>query len=156
MYPKGRGFMAFWNVFTKATDSEIAASVPLVNDASQVQYPVDNYSNFAQWGYGKNEIVHACIRELADGAASPRYYLGIENEGGIEEIEDSPLATLIKRPNQNEDFYAFIERLVTFLQVAGNVYILKERDKTNQIIKLWLLRPDRVSIIPEDLSLIHI
>ena len=150
MYPKGRGFMAFWNVFTKATDSEIAASVPLVNDASQVQYPVDNYSNFAQWGYGKNEIVHACIRELADGAASPRYYLGIENEGGIEEIADSPLAYLIKRPNQNEDFYAFIERLVTFLQVAGNVYILKERDKTNQIIKLWLLRPDRVSIIPED------
>ena len=141
---------SFWNLFTKATDAEIAASVPLVNDISQVQYPVDNYANFASWGYGKNEIVHACIRELADGAASPRYYLGADNEGGIEEIEDTPLAYLIKRPNQNEDFYAFIERLVTFLQVAGNVYVLKERDKTNTIIKLWLLRPDRVSIIPED------
>ena len=142
--------MAFWNVFTKATDNEIAASVPLVNDISQVQYPVDNYSNFSAQGYGKNEIVHACIRELADGAASPRYYLGIENEGGIEEIKDSPLASLINRPNQNEDFYAFIERLVTFLQVSGNVYVLKERDRTNQITNLWLLRPDRVSIIPED------
>lgn len=141
---------SFWNLFTKATDTEIAASVPLVNDISQVQYPVDNYANFASWGYGKNEIVHACIRELADGAASPRYYLGADNEGGVEEIEDTPLAYLIKRPNQNEDFYAFIERLVTFLQVAGNVYVLKERDKTNAIIKLWLLRPDRVSIIPED------
>jgi len=141
---------SFWNLFTKATDTEIAASVPLVNDISQVQYPVDNYANFASWGYGKNEIVHACIRELADGAASPRYYLGADNEGGVEEIEDTPLAYLIKRPNQNEDFYAFIERLVTFLQVAGNVYVLKERDKTNTIIKLWLLRPDRVSIIPED------
>ncbi len=142
--------MAFWNVFTKATDNEIAASVPLVNDISQVQYPVDNYSNFSAQGYGKNEIVHACIRELADGAASPRYYLGIENEGGIEEIKDSPLASLINRPNQNEDIYAFIERLVTFLQVSGNVYVLKERDRTNQITNLWLLRPDRVSIIPED------
>ena len=142
--------MAFWNVFTKATDNEIAASVPLVNDISQVQYPVDNYSNFSAQGYGKNEIVHACIRELADGAASPRYYLGIENDGGIEEIKDSPLASLINRPNQNEDIYAFIERLVTFLQVSGNVYVLKERDRTNQITNLWLLRPDRVSIIPED------
>ena len=147
---KAQRDMAFWNVFTKATDNEIAASVPLVNDISQVQYPVDNYSNFSAWGYGKNEIVHACIRELADGAASPRYYLGIENDGGIEEIKDSPLASLINRPNQNEDFYAFIERLVTFLQVSGNVYVLKERDRTNQITNLWLLRPDRVSIIPED------
>jgi len=143
--------MAIWNMFTKATDAEIAASVPLVNDLSQVQYPTDNYENFASQGYGKNEIVYACIRELADGAASPRYYVGIDGpDGGIEEIEDSPLAAIIKQPNQNDDFYQFIERIVTFLQVSGNVYILKERDRTNQVIKLWLLRPDRVSVKPED------
>ena len=83
--------MALWNLFTKATDSEIAASVPLVNDLSQVRYPVDNYENFAAQGYGKNEIVYACIRELADGVASPRYYIGVEGpEGGIEEIPTVP------------------------------------------------------------------
>ena len=143
--------MAFWNLFIKATDTEIAASVPIINDATLIQYPTDNYENFAKWGYGKNEIVHACIRELADGVASPRYYVGEElDEGGIEEITGTPLAELIKRPNHNDDFYAFMERLVTFLQVSGNAYVLKERDRTNQIVKLWLLRPDRVSIIPED------
>jgi len=143
--------MAIWNLFTKATDDEIAASIPLVNDISQVQYPLDNYENFASQGYGKNEIVYACIRELSDGAASPRYYVGMDGpDGGIEEISDSPLAAIIKQPNQNEDFYQFIEKIVTFLQVAGNVYVLKERDRTNQVVKLWLLRPDRVSIVPQD------
>ena len=144
--------MAFWDLFTtKATDGEISTSVPLVNDISQVKYPEDNYENFAKQGYSKNEIVNACIKELSDGTASPRYYVGIKgDEGGIEEQENTPLAELIKRPNHNEDFYQFVEKAVTFLQVAGNVYVLKERDRTNQIIKLWLLRPDRVSIIPEE------
>ena len=144
--------MAFWDLFiSKATDYDISTSIPLVNDASQVQYPSDNYANFSKEGYAKNEIVNACVKELADGVASPRYYVGVKaDEGGIDEIENSPLAELVKRPNQNEDFYQFIEKAVTFLQVAGNVYILKERDRTNQVNKLWLLRPDRVSITPED------
>lgn len=143
--------MAIFDFFRKATDSDIAQAVPLVNDPSQVNYPEDNYSNFAKWGYGKNEIVHACIRELADGVASPRYYIGVQSpESGIEEISDSPLSNLLLQPNHNEDTYSFLERLITFLQVSGNVYILKERDRTNQVIKLWLLRPDRMSIIPEE------
>ena len=142
---------SIWSLFRKQTDGDIAQSVQLVNDPTQVQYPEDNYTNFAKWGYGKNEIVHACIRELANGVASPRYYVGVKGvEGGVEEIENTPLANLIERPNHNDDWYSFMEKMVTFLQVSGNVYVLKERDRTNTVIKLWLLRPDRVSVIPED------
>ena len=51
-------------------------------------------------------------------------------------------------PNGTQDFYHWLERLVTYLYVSGNAYILKERSRGNQITGLYLLRPDRVSIMP--------
>ncbi len=144
--------MAFYsNWFKNQTDGYISGSVPLVNDSSQIKYPTDNYENFSQQGYAKNEIVNACIRELAMGAVAPRYFVGIDgDDGGTTEVVDGGLADLIRQPNDNDDFYTFIERMVTYLQVSGNVYILKERSRTNALLKMWLLRPDRVSIMPND------
>ena len=144
--------MAFYsNWFKNQTDGYISGSVPLVNDSSQIKYPTDNYENFSQQGYAKNEIVNACIRELAMGAVAPRYFVGVDgDDGGTTEVVDGGLADLIRQPNDNDDFYTFIERMVTYLQVSGNVYILKERSRTNALLKMWLLRPDRVSIMPND------
>ena len=36
--------------------------------------------------------------------------------------------------------------------MAGNVYVLKERNRTNKITALWLLRPDRVTIQSSDMG----
>ena len=142
--------MANWLSFfqTKEIESDIATTVPLVNDLSSVVYADDNYSNFAKEGYGRSTIVNACIKEIATGTASARYFVQTETDEGTVEITDSPLAKLIYYPNENQDFYTWIERLVTYLYVAGNAYVLKERAKTNEVIGLYLLRPDRVSIMP--------
>ena len=143
--------MALWPWINKAEDDAIAATVPLVNDLSAVQYPTDNYHNYAEEGYGRNEIVHACIRELSTGVASARFIAQKETaDGGVVEMFGTPLAKLLDRPNKDNDFYHWIERLVTYLYVSGNAYVLKERNKTNGIMALWLLRPDRVAIKPTD------
>ena len=135
----------------QVTDTDISATVPLVTDLSSIQYPEDNYSNFSKQGYSRNEIVYACIRELAQGVGSAKYFVGFhDKDGGITTDTTSPIAQLLERPNTNQDWNMFLADLVTFLQVSGNVYVLKERAKNNKVTSMWLLRPDRVAIEPSD------
>ena len=141
---------SLWNFFRKQEPIDASATVAMVSDMSTVQYPDDNYLNFAKEGYGKSELVHACIRELSTGVANGRWYVGVQDDGGITELEDTPLANLIKYPHPTQDFGTWIQSAVTYLQVAGNLYVYKERSQTNDVIALWLLRPDRISIIPQD------
>jgi HK97 family phage portal protein len=144
--------MPFWDRWAKQEDS-VSGTVPMSNDLSGVEYPDGNFENFAAQGYGKNEIVHACIRELAVSTAAPRYFIhGRDSQGGLVEQPASPYAQLLERPNAQNDFYQWVERFITYLYVAGNVYVLKERSRTNKITALWLLRPDRVTISPNSMG----
>ena len=139
----------FWP-FRTESKQDAFASVPIVTDLSRLIYPPDNYENFAKEGYGRNEIVYACIRELATAAAQGTYTVQIPSrDGGINEDLTGPFAALINRPNPLQDWYTFIERIVTYLHVSGNVYVLKQRTVGSRVTELWLLRPDRVNILPK-------
>ena len=142
--------MGFWDTwFTK--QNELSTTVPLNMGAGIASYPDANYANFASEGYAKNEIVHACIRELSISAATPKYHITAPSrDGGIVEVGSGLLYDLITTPNPHTDWYSFIERLVTFLMVAGNAYAVKERGRNDQVNALYLLRPDRVAIVPGD------
>jgi len=143
--------LAFWDTLFRKQQQELSTTVPLNLDVGQASYPDVNYANFASEGYGKNEIVHACIRELATSAASPRYYVQAPStDGGIVEVDTGLLYDLTTKPNPYADWYSFIERLVTFLMVAGNAYVIKERGRNDQVSAMFLLRPDRVAIVSGD------
>ena len=125
--------MAFWDTLFRK-QQELSTTVPLNLDVGQASYPDVNYQNFASEGYSKNEIVHACIRELATSAATPRYYVQAPSaDGGSVEVETGLLYDLTAKPNPYTDWYSFIERLVTFLMVAGNAYAIKERGRGDQV-----------------------
>ena len=127
---------------------DIGATVPLNYDIGNASYPDVSFANLASEGYVKSEIVHACIRELAVGAASAHYQvIAPSTEGGTVSVERGPLYDLMRRPNPAMSWYQFIEQFVTFLQVAGNVYTYKERDRGNRVTALQLLRPDRIRIV---------
>jgi len=144
--------LPFWDFLTrKAEPGDVAVAVPLNYDVGQATYPDASFENFASEGYGKSEIVHACIRELAVSAAAPRYYIQAPaTDGGAVEVTSGLLYDLTTRPNPNSDWYSFIESLVTFLMVAGNAYTLKERSRSGKIAALYHLRPDRMRIIGGD------
>ena len=143
--------MAFWDRFRTKAEQELSTTVPLNPDIGTATYPDSNFENFAKQGYNKNEIVHACIRELAVSAATPRYFVAAPStDGGTVEVDSGLLYDLTSNPNPYNDWYSFIERLVTFLMVAGNAYVLKERAKSGQVSGMYLLRPDRVVIVPGD------
>ena len=67
--------LPFWDFLRKQEPGDVAVAVPLNYDVGQATYPDASFESFATEGYGKSEIVHACIRELAVSAASPRYYV---------------------------------------------------------------------------------
>jgi len=141
--------LPFWDFLRKA--EEVAVAVPLNYDVGQASYPDANFESFATEGYAKSEIVHACIRELAVSAASPRYYVQAPaTGGGAVEITTGLLYDLTSKPNPYSDWGSFIESLVTFLMVAGNTYTLKERTRGGKVGALYLLRPDRVRIVGGD------
>tara|TARA_R100000808_G_scaffold3776_3_gene12973 strand:+ start:1530 stop:3656 length:2127 start_codon:yes stop_codon:yes gene_type:complete len=138
---------SFFGLFNKKQYQEIDATVPLTYNLDQALYPETNYLNFAKEGYGKNEIVHACIRELATSVASPTYMIEVpSSEGGMIELTSGELFEILQQPTPNQDWYQWIELLTTYLMVSGNVYVLKERAKTNKVSSLYLLRPDRMTI----------
>jgi HK97 family phage portal protein len=142
--------LAFWDFLSKAP-GDVAIAVPLNYDVGQATYPDANFESFASEGYAKSEIVHACIRELAVSAASPRYYVQAPAvDGGAVEITAGALYDLTSKPNPTSDWYSFIENLVTFLMVAGNTFTLKERNRSGKVSALYHLRPDRVRIIGGD------
>ena len=143
--------MAFWDFLRKAEHGEVTVAVPLNYDVGQATYPDASFESFATEGYAKSEIVHACIRELAVSSASPRYYVQAPStDGGAVEITSGLLYNLTNQPNPTSDWYSFIENMVTYLMVAGNSYVLKERTRSGQVMALYNLRPDRVRIIGGD------
>ena len=132
-------------------NTEVAATVPMHMGAGQAAWPSTSYLNLASEGYAKNPIVHACIRELSTGAAAARYYIQApSSDGGTIQIDRGDLYKLITRPNQTQDWNAFIKLLVTYLQVSGNVYVHKQRARSGRVLAMYLLRPDRVRIIAGD------
>jgi HK97 family phage portal protein len=143
--------LAFWDFLRKAEPGNVAVAVPLNYDVGQATYPDASFESFATEGYAKSEIVHACIRELAVSAASPRYYVQAPStDGGAVEVTSGLLYDLTTRPNPTSDWYSFIENMVTYLMVAGNSYVLKERSRSGKVMALYNLRPDRVRIIGGD------
>ena len=143
--------MPFWDFLRKQEPGDVAVAVPLNYDVGQATYPDASFESFATEGYAKSEIVHACIRELAVSAASPRYYVQAPaTGGGAVEITSGLLYDLTSKPNPTSDWYSFVETLVTYLNVAGNTYTLKERNRSGKVSALYHLRPDRVRIIGGD------
>ena len=65
----------------------------------------------------------------------------------VNEVENSPILDLLTKPNQTSSGFDFLELTQTYLELAGNAYWLKVRNKTgNKIQQLWILRPDWVTI----------
>jgi len=129
----------------KAEPNDVVVS-SVLNATTQTgtAFPDASYSNFAREGYAGNELVFACIREIATSSSEAflRYY---DRDGEV--LETSPVSNLIDRPAPGLTQYEFLENLITHLHIAGNAYVLKERARVG-IVSLLLLRPDRSEALP--------
>ncbi|ADU50162.1 phage portal protein, HK97 family [Thermaerobacter marianensis DSM 12885] len=119
------------------------------------RWPEDGYANWAREAYGKNELVYACITEIATSVPEAPLRIYRDTAAGWEEVPDHPLRQLIRRPNPVLSEYELWELTVVHLYLAGNAYWEIVRSRDGRPKELWPLRPDRVRIIPDPDPRIH-
>jgi len=137
--------MGIIDFFRAKQENNEAVVTSVINSTDQQpSYPDANYASFSQKGYAGNELVFACIREIATSSAEALLCQYDENNEKLTATQ-SPVAMLLDKPSNNETQYEFLEALITHLQISGNAYVLKERAAIG-VVSLMLLRPDRVEV----------
>ncbi len=135
--------------FRRGATKGSAATIPIWQSGKAQISPV-NYETYAREGYSKNEIVFACIEELATSAAEPRI-VGRRRRPrlGNQEIVDHPMIALLNRPNPFLTRFQMWATVIMHLYLAGNAYVEKVRNNVGQVTELWIMRPDRLRVVPD-------
>ena len=96
--------------------------------------------------------VYACVRVLAESIASlPLHVYKRSTDGNREKAEDHPLFFLLHdEPNPEMTSYIFRETLMTHLLLYGNAYAQVLRNGKGQVIGLYPLMPNRMSVERDD------
>ena len=100
--------------------------------------------------YAGSPWVYIAINRIAEaGALVPLkvYQLAGEKRIGI---ENHPLETLLSNPNPLTSRFELFEQTIGSLELHGNAYWFLAGDGRGQPREIWLLRPDRVTIVPHE------
>lgn len=100
------------------------------------------YDKLTEEGYQRNVIVYRCVNLIARNVASVPWLLYHNDH----EVLHHPLIDVMRTPNPLQTRTAFIEAMAAYLLLAGNSYI--EAVQEGPLQELYVLRPDRVQVIP--------
>ncbi len=92
--------------------------------------------------------VYACVRILSEAIASlPLQLYRYTEDGGKEKAVDHPLYFLLHdEPNAEMTSFVFRETIMTHLLLWGNAYAQVIRNGRGQVIGLYPLMPDRMTV----------
>jgi len=127
---------------------DLRESATAVTGFNMPAQPNRSYASAADQGYRNNELVFACIQEYVTSAAEAKLVVGTRDTEGVV-IPDTGRATeLINNPNPSMDIVDFLEAFHMMRLIGGNVYLFKPTSAIGTISNLYLLRPDRLRVIP--------
>lgn len=131
------------------------AQTRIVSSMQQVGKPQStpaNYEAFAKYGYSKNAVVFIAVSKIATACAGINWVLYSKSKGRRKEkteILDSPLLTLLDKPNPDMARAQFIENVVAYLKITGNSFVEANTGLTGKIpLELWPASPDKMKIVP--------
>lgn len=133
----------FSRFFKNYTDEKNGNS-NLVSYRTAMSFSSNSYDDLAEIGYKKNVIVYRCIQLISRALASVEWNL----QDGDNVIHDHEILDLMNKPNATQYKTTFIEEAVSYLLLSGNCYIMAEKASDSSPKNLYLLRPDRVKVIP--------
>lgn len=115
-----------------------------------------DFENLAREGFNKNVWVYRCVMEIAKaGSNIPIILYRRNSRGDLKEIENHSILELLKRPNTHMSQQEFMENVIAFSQLAGNSYVHHNGPNGKPPRELWVLRPDRMKVIPDRNELIR-
>jgi len=117
--------------------------------AGRAQLPDQSFETIFREGYAKNEIVFACVEEWATDFAEAELRAYRNTPNGPEVVENHPAVVLWNSPNPWLSGDDLAGGLQMYKRLAGNTYLLKVRSGSGRVVQIWLLRPDRVKVIPD-------
>lgn len=108
-----------------------------------------DYEQFSSDAYIKNVIAHRAMNMIAKSAASVPFVLNVFIKSEQERVNHHPILQLLDKPNPKESGKDFLKSIYMYRQISGNAFILAVgKDKIPD--ELYLLRPDRVSVVSDN------
>lgn len=145
----------FKKFFTKSKDKSViknrlhSADKSYFYEINTPHWSSREYEQFSDQAYIKNVIAHRAINMVAQAAASVPWALYKAKQKHKVKLQDHPLLKLLHRPNP---FYAgaeFFENVYAYKLISGNAFIHALGGDDLPPKELHILRPDRVSIVPD-------
>lgn len=102
------------------------------------------YGALAKEGYERNVVAFRAVTLIARSIAGVSWFL----KKGTETYQDHPLLSVLKTPSPQETLSSLVEGVISSLLLSGNAYIEVVRDENGCPLELYLLRADRVKVIP--------
>jgi len=135
---------------TEKKESRTTQAIVMETLGKPIWTPRD-YANFAREGYAKNVYVYACVRTISMAIAGIPWlvYQKLPN-GELQEVPEHPLAQLLQKPNPYQGGSSFFENIAGYLMLAGNAYIEAVIPSSGRPKELYVLRPDRMQVVPGD------
>lgn len=137
------------------------ATVQTVNTLTATEFsagplpPNNDYAALAEDGYRRNVIVYSCISSIALSCCEPPIVATDLVDGQRQPLDAThPLSALLSRPNAEQDWAAFLNQFIVTRYIAGEVFAQKLRTRGGTVGALWLLRPDRISLVADARGLV--
>ena len=104
--------------------------------------------NVNEFAAMQNSVVYACCKVISESIASlPLHVYQYKNGGGKEKITTHPLYFLLHdAPNEEMTSFVFRETLMIHLLLWGNAYAQIIRNGSGQVVALYPLLPDKMSV----------
>lgn len=95
--------------------------------------------------------VYACTQAIAQEVSNIDLKLMRRNsDGEPEEVTDHEIKELLNKVNPRMTRHTLFEVTQSHLELDGNAFWLLAKDGTEQVREIWPLRPDKVTIIPDN------
>lgn len=95
-----------------------------------------------------HHAVYACITLIANDVGKLRQGLVEQNADGTwSETENPAFSPVLRRPNRYQNHIQFKQWWITSKLIRGNTYALKLRDARGVVVALYLLDPNRVTVL---------
>ena len=106
--------------------------------------------------YEKSLYVYACVSKIAEkiGSIDIQLYQILNSKGDVKELVSHPALDLIYKVNPFQTKTEFLETTIINLKLAGNAFWYKVRNNSKQVVELWNLRPDKITIVKDPVEFI--
>ena len=133
-----------------ATDSrQLAQMVRAIADHNTPIWPrLDVYKSQAA-EYSRSSWVYVAVTRIAEAAALVEPLVQQMIDGQRITLPDHPIERLLRSPNPTMSQFELLEATFGYLELSGNAYWYLASDVAGRPAEIWVLRPDRVRVVPD-------